>query len=178
MFRSDSEFRTLESFFLELRSKSVEFPTYNPEMFSAIANVNNAGSLSPESSQRSINRQQASLPAYNNNTQVRSNQAVTSPRFMRVSEQQMSNGVVKLNEEQAAKLNSELDIVESNVQVLNEILTHLQSNGSTNLNNSRSEQNEDVVLLKELNKTCREMQKRITQLIGNITNENIISKKI
>ena len=35
-------------------------------------------------------------------------------------------GVVKLNEEQIAKLNSELDVVESNVHILNEILNELQ----------------------------------------------------
>ncbi len=37
-----------------------------------------------------------------------------------------SGTVVKLNDEQAAKLNSELDIVDSNVQVFNEILTELE----------------------------------------------------
>ena len=37
-----------------------------------------------------------------------------------------SGTVVKLNDEQTAKLNSELDIVDSNVQVLNEILAELE----------------------------------------------------
>ena len=32
------------------------------------------------------------------------------------------------------------------------------------------------VYLKELYQTCKEMQKRITQLIGNISNENIINE--
>lgn len=34
--------------------------------------------------------------------------------------------MVKLNEEQIAKLNSELDVVESNVHILNEILNEMQ----------------------------------------------------
>lgn len=105
-----------------------------------------------------------------------------------------SGTVVKLNDEQTAKLNSELDIVDSNVQVLNEILAELEK--------SSDQSDKDLSLLivalfsynsnlinfmnyiilyiyknqKELNKTCREMQKRVTQLIGNISNENVIGE--
>lgn len=51
-------------------------------------------------------------------------------------------GVVKLNEEQIAKLNSELDVVESNVHILNEILNEIQL-----ANNSKADE-DDLTLLK------------------------------
>ena len=78
------------------------------------------------------------------------------------------------------KLSSELNIVDSNVQVLNEILSEVQSAlASGKISKQKLNQNDkDIALLKELYKTCKEMQKRITQLIGNISNETIISKKL
>jgi hypothetical protein len=64
-------------------------------------------------------------------------------QYQRLNETQVT-GIVRLNEDQTAKLNSELDIVESNVQVLNEILTHLQSDKNISIN----EQSEDLTLVK------------------------------
>jgi hypothetical protein len=90
-----------------------------------------------------------------------------------------SGTVVKLNEEQIAKLNSELDVVDSNVQVLNEILTEIQTNSSSDGSKAASlvlPEPNDLALVTELNKTCREMQKRVTQLIGNISNESVIGE--
>lgn len=55
---------------------------------------------------------------------------------------QPAMGVVKLNEEQIAKLNSELDVVESNVHILNEILNEIQL-----VNNSKADE-DDLTLLK------------------------------
>lgn len=69
-------------------------------------------------------------------------------RYQRLNEahQLPSGGVIRLNEDQMGKLNSELDIVESNVQVLNDVLTHLQQqSNSTKLNDPS---NEDVLLAK------------------------------
>jgi hypothetical protein len=65
-------------------------------------------------------------------------------QYQRLNEAQVT-GIVRLNEDQTAKLNSELDIVESNVQVLNEILTHLQSSAGKANN---AEQSEDLSLVK------------------------------
>ena len=55
---------------------------------------------------------------------------------------QPSVGVVKLNEDQIAKLNSELDVVENNVHILNEILNEIQL-----ANNSKADE-DDLTLLK------------------------------
>lgn len=60
----------------------------------------------------------------------------------RLPDQPSVGGVVKLNEDQIAKLNSELDVVENNVHILNEILNELQLT-----NNSKADE-DDLTLLK------------------------------
>ena len=66
--------------------------------------------------------------------------------------------------EQLGKLRSELDIVEGNTQVLSEMLTQLTPG---------QESAEDYELLMELNNTCREMQKRLQELVDRISNEEV-----
>lgn len=79
----------------------------------------------------------------------RTNETASPPpnnnsRYQRLpAENQPSIGVVKLNEEQIAKLNSELDIVENNAHILNEILNEFQS--SPKVNDTKSD--EDLNLL-------------------------------
>lgn len=73
-------------------------------------------------------------------------------------------GPINPSPEQLAKLRSELDIVEGNVRVLNEMLSELQPG---------DENADDYELLVELNKTCREMQKRLVALLERIANEEV-----
>lgn len=73
---------------------------------------------------------------------------------------------VHLNEDQTNKLKNELHLVDVNIIIMNEIITEYQP-----INN-----NNDINFLKEIYLTTSEMQKRITQLIGNVSNENIISE--
>ena len=70
--------------------------------------------------------------------------------------------------EQMAKLRSELDVVKVNITVLRELLGTLKSGPE-----STSAKNEDYQLMEELVVTCREMHKRILELIPIITNEEI-----
>ncbi len=62
-----------------------------------------------------------------------------------------ANSVVTLTPEQCAKLNSELDIVESNGQVFNEVLNQLQT---INLTKLHDEFKNDIVLLRVLVMFC------------------------
>jgi hypothetical protein len=66
-----------------------------------------------------------------------------------------------------AKLRSELDTVNGNVQVFREMLSELAPG---------HESEDDLGLLRQLHVTCREMQKRIVQLLQTITNEQVTSK--
>lgn len=61
-----------------------------------------------------------------------------SHQFQRLPESHIPGAAIKLNEEQVAKLNSELDVVDCNVQVLNEILNNIQSARVTAANSGAS----------------------------------------
>ncbi|XP_015929439.1 TOM1-like protein 2 isoform X2 [Parasteatoda tepidariorum] len=71
-----------------------------------------------------------------------------------------------LNQEQLAKLRSELDIVQGNMKVFGDMLTELTPG---------KEHPQDLELLQELQKTCYAMQSRIVDLIDRIGVEEITS---
>lgn len=185
IFKNDADFKTVESFYNELRSRGVDFPLYDPE------NTNSLDTMSslPISSENATNNAKEYSKLVNNVPPVVDNRRTLSnpgaaAQQPAVQEQQLFHSlppqafnptgtVVKLNEEQIAKLKSELDVVDNNVQVLNEILTELQSSTASK---SLTQNEKDLGLLIELSKTCREMQKRVTQLIGNISNELVIGE--
>ncbi len=69
--------------------------------------------------------------------------------------------------EQLAKLRHDLDIVNSNLRVLREMLSELHPG---------QEADDDLQLLRELNTTCRHMQQRCVHLLAQLANEQVISK--
>jgi hypothetical protein len=69
--------------------------------------------------------------------------------------------------DQVAKLQSELDIVSMNCQILSEMLTELKPN---------QESQADYKLLLDLVATCHEMQSRIVDLIGKVNNDEITAE--
>ncbi|XP_060535712.1 TOM1-like protein 2 isoform X2 [Cylas formicarius] len=73
-----------------------------------------------------------------------------------------SQGV--LTPEQRAKLQSELDVVQSNMCVLGEMLGEAEPG---------REHPDEVALLKELRVTCDGMQRRLVDLIGKIANDSL-----
>lgn len=153
MFKFDSEFKNIESFYRELREKGVDFPIKAPNLDRL---MEDSLSKQLDQSARISNMASTSYP-----TQQTSHAASNRP-----------SGAIKLNEDQWKKLNSELGIVESNIQVLNEVINELDSRPNKKFEHT----DQDLVLMKEIYATCKEMQKRITQLIGNVSNEGVISK--
>lgn len=65
------------------------------------------------------------------------------------------------------KLKTELNVVQGNIRVMSEMLTELTP---TNIDPS------DLELLQELNRTNRQMQQRLVELIDKIANEEATSK--
>lgn len=76
----------------------------------------------------------------------------------------MPSGPIKLNADQIAKLQSELDVVQGNMRVFDEMLGELTPG---------KEHNDDWALLTELQSTLEAMQKRIVELIEKVANEDI-----
>ena len=71
---------------------------------------------------------------------------------------------MEATQEQMAKLRSELDVVNVNMTVLRELTGGLKPG---------QEPTEDHQLIRELHSTCKEMQKRILELIPVVANEEI-----
>ncbi|XP_005103052.1 TOM1-like protein 2 isoform X2 [Aplysia californica] len=69
-----------------------------------------------------------------------------------------------LSSDQTSKLRRELDVVQGNIRVMSEMLTELSPN---NVDPS------DLELLQELNRTCRQMQSRIVELLNEIATEEV-----
>ncbi|XP_076459483.1 TOM1-like protein 2 isoform X2 [Babylonia areolata] len=74
---------------------------------------------------------------------------------------------VSLTQEQRTKLSRELEVVQGNVRVMSEMLTELSP---SNVDVS------DWELLQELNRTCRQMQQRIRELLGEVANEDVTNE--
>ncbi|CAB4004567.1 TOM1 2 [Paramuricea clavata] len=75
-----------------------------------------------------------------------------------------ATGTRTLTPEKFAKLRSQLDVVQGNVQVMSEMLIAVTPGEETP---------EDRELLKELNRTCRSMQTRIVQLLDQVGSEEV-----
>lgn len=79
----------------------------------------------------------------------------------------VASGASGITPDQIAKLQSELDIVGINITILSEMLTELKPN---------QESPADYKLLIDLVGTCKEMQTRIVDLIGKVSNDEITAE--
>ncbi|XP_063919671.1 TOM1-like protein 2 isoform X2 [Zophobas morio] len=72
-----------------------------------------------------------------------------------------------LTAEQRAKLQSELDVVQSNMNVLGEMLSEMKPG---------QEQPDELELLQELHVTCQSMQERLVELISKLSNDEMTAE--
>ncbi|XP_047143304.1 TOM1-like protein 2 isoform X1 [Hydra vulgaris] len=160
-FSSSPEFQQVRVCYETLKTQGYEFPAQNLDTLSPI--------YTPKKNEskkiNSLNHQEIpsrSGSAKTKTSSVPHNYHQTAGRTL--PQTSATPVAVNATPEQLAKLRYELDIVERNGVVFNEMLTEL---------NPGRENPDDYHLLVELNKTCREMQKRILILVNSITNEEV-----
>ncbi|CAF1408379.1 unnamed protein product [Rotaria sp. Silwood1] len=154
-FRDDPDLITVEQFYQECKQQGLEFPPAEPEntikaAVPATGTVERPMQYSRSMSQPApgtAHRQDRSL------SDVSSQQAVQEHTVLR-----------QMTPEQIAKLRSELDVVQTNVQVFGEMLVTLQPGEEHPL---------DLDLLLELHRTCIQMQARIIDLLSQVAIDDI-----
>ncbi|CAL1686212.1 unnamed protein product [Lasius platythorax] len=79
----------------------------------------------------------------------------------------------QLNEQQLAKLQSELDVVQGNMRVLSEMLAYFTSPDQSS---KQQPDPADLELLNELYSTCKAMQERVVDLIGKLAHDEMTAE--
>eukprot|EP00111_Clytia_hemisphaerica_P015839 TCONS_00046788-protein len=166
-FRNAPELQNIKQTYDSLKQQGVEFPAQDLDK---LAPIFTPSRLSDGSANQQAPPPRTYAPAPSSRPQTAPASSAHHPQQQRMPpvgspvHSPANNGPINPSPEQMAKLRSELDIVEGNVRVLNEMLSELQPG---------KENSGDYELLVELNKTCREMQKRLVSLLDRIANEEV-----
>ncbi|XP_046721909.1 TOM1-like protein 2 isoform X5 [Silurus meridionalis] len=156
-FRSSPDLTGVVQIYEELKRKGVEFPMADLDALSPI-----------HTPQRGVPEVDPASHKYKASPQPKpASQTPQIPAATGLPAQtQMPNmtGPITPNPEQIARLRSELDIVRGNCKVMSEMLTEMVPG---------QEEESDLELLQELNRTCRAMQQRIVELISRVSNEEV-----
>ncbi|XP_071813624.1 TOM1-like protein 2 isoform X1 [Apostichopus japonicus] len=143
----------------ELKQKGIEFPATDLDTFSPIITpIRSTPDIDP-----GMNRPP---PSYNQSQSPVPPPAVQSspPPPVPASAPAPTQGGTQ---QHIAKLKRDLDMVNTNVKVMSEMLTELVPG---------QESPDDYQLLTELNQTCRTMQQRVMELLGQVTHEEIMGE--
>ncbi|KAJ8978560.1 hypothetical protein NQ317_012083 [Molorchus minor] len=146
-FQDQPEMAGVVFVYQDLRAKGIEFPPTDLDSLAPIHTPKK--SVSTESSApdaHSVHTPQAPRPA--------SPAHIPSPTG-------------HLTPEQRAKLQSELDVVQSNMSVLSEMLFEVKPG---------EEQPDELELLQELNNVCHSMQERLVELINKLPNDGLFEE--
>ncbi|KAF7624665.1 hypothetical protein Mgra_00010066 [Meloidogyne graminicola] len=145
LFRDYPAFSGVVEMYDELKSKGVEFPATNLDSMAPI--------ITP--------KQTVFVPL--SQTAPPQQQQFPNRPF---SSSSPSQPMLQLVQDQMAKLRSELDLVHVNMTVLRELIAQMKPGNS-------KEPPEDFYFINELYATCREMQKRVLELIPVVANEEV-----
>lgn len=160
-FRGSPDMKEIEKVYQDLKAKGIEFPMTDLDSLAPIYTpARTQGGADPEP----VSRNRGSTT--NRASSVRNTGQVISPAPVPVVPRTTGVPVVP-TQEQLAKLRSELDVVQGNVGVMSEMLTELSP---SNVDSS------DLELLQELNRTNRQMQQRIVELLDGIPNEEVTNE--
>ncbi|CAG9800196.1 unnamed protein product [Chironomus riparius] len=151
-FANQPELKGVVEIYQELKNKGIEFPVVDPESIVPI--------YTP---QKSV----ATPPPKQVSVQRSPHHDIVDSPIHAVNVAAGASGVSGITPDQIAKLQSELDIVGINITILSEMLTELKPN---------QESPADYKLLIDLVGTCKEMQTRIVDLIGKVSNDEITAE--
>ncbi|CAJ0564748.1 unnamed protein product, partial [Mesorhabditis spiculigera] len=143
----------------ELRSKGVEFPAADLDTLAPI--------ITPKRTVYPEPQQQPAAQAW----QDPAADAAAAPPAGRSRQTYQvaphSEVPLEASAEQLAKLRQDIDVVNCNLKVFREMLTEITPNKVSD---------DELQLILELNQTCRQMQQRVLELIGQVTNDEVTSE--
>ncbi|KAM9457638.1 target of Myb1 membrane trafficking protein isoform 2-T2 [Clarias gariepinus] len=145
-FRSSPDLTGVVCVYEDLRRKGIKFPV--PDMCSPIHTPNKRFFSGSESEAHVSPTHHAHI------------QEQTPPW-------QNTEGPITLSPDQVKRLTSDLENVHSNLKVMSEIMSQMDSGSSQRSNTS---------LLKQLYGTCKEMQDRVVHLIPKVTDEKLVDQ--
>ncbi|XP_003702032.1 TOM1-like protein 2 isoform X1 [Megachile rotundata] len=158
-FRHQPHTQGVVQVYQELKLKGIQFPMTDLDAMAPI--------ITPE---RSVPESEQSVI----NVSTTEQQSITSTTLQNQQSQNQSSGqLTQLNEQQMAKLQSELDVVQGNMHVLSEMLAYFTSSDQ---NNSQQPDPADFELLTELHSTCKAMQERVVDLIGKLAHDEMTAE--
>ncbi|XP_056389974.1 TOM1-like protein 2 isoform X4 [Hyla sarda] len=163
-FRSSPDLTGVVHIYEELKRKGIEFPMADLDALSPIHTPQRVG----HTPQRSVPEVDPAMNMHMTQTHQRASSGSFSsspaPYTAPAVPPATVGGPITANSEQIGRLRSELDIVRGNTKVMSEMLTEMTPG---------QEDASDLELLQDLNRTCREMQHRIVELISRVSNEEV-----
>ncbi|XP_022243491.1 TOM1-like protein 2 isoform X2 [Limulus polyphemus] len=153
-FRSNLEMQGVVQVYEDLKQKGVEFPMTDLD---TMAPIHTPKRTMPLDQEQPKYQQCSSKPEGHHHKQPASHQATPA----------QSSRPINLTSEQLEKLRKELDVVQVNMNVFGEMLTGITSG---------KEEANDWELVQDVCQTCRAMQSRIVDLIGQVANEEVTSE--
>ncbi|KAK7113820.1 TOM1-like protein 2 isoform X2 [Littorina saxatilis] len=155
-FRGVPELKEVEKVYQELKSKGIEFPMTDLDNMAPIHTpARSAPRQAPPNQPGGMIRAPVGHPP--------THPGMPGMPGMPV----IPSEPVSLTQDQRSKLSRELEVVSGNCRVMSEMLTELSP---SNVEES------DLELLQELNRTCRQMQQRIMELLGEVANEEVTNE--
>lgn len=160
-FRNQPDLSGAYQIYVELKNKGIEFPAQDLDSMVPIYTPSRSVTSGPTHHQP---QHHPLPPVQNQATHHSPHPPVTSTSAAHHPVSSMISSVpVRLNPDQMTKLQSELEVVQGNIRVFDEMMSEMSP--------GKDHHPDDWELLRELNTTCRSMQKRMVQLIEKVANE-------
>ncbi|XP_076339469.1 TOM1-like protein 2 isoform X3 [Tachypleus tridentatus] len=155
-FHMNLEMQGVVQVYKDLKQKGVEFPMMDLDTMAPIHTPKMTMSLNQVQPKY---EQWSSKSEDHHHKQLANSQHQVTPA--------QSSHPINLTSEQLEKLRKELNVVQGNMNVFGEMLTGITSG---------KEEASDWELVQELYQTCRAMQSRIVELIGQVANEGVTNE--